>query len=206
MKSLDKIIGLQADEEIVQVVKHYFLIIVPHLIIGFLILLLDFFLLFYFITLGWWGWIIFSLIIFLVGFYMFRLVFLWNRNLIIVTNKRLIDYERSSFFNQLISDFPYPKIKNITGQRKGFWQTVFGFGDLRIDLTDRNQPFELYNLYQPFKLLELINEKINKRQITTSEAAEEQIGEIINKIQALPDEQKKIALERITVNFSQKNE
>jgi len=160
MKKISKVLKLKEDEKVIRVIRHYFFVVIPSLVVSTLIVFMDFFLMFYFFSLGWWGTVMFFSILFIAVFYIIRLLFLWNRNLIIVTNKRLIDLESSGFFKKLVTDFPFKKIKNVTLDVNGIIRRIFRYGDIKLDIEAQPLGFRLYNIKKPAEILELINMQI----------------------------------------------
>ena len=160
-----KDIKLGENEEVIKVVRHHLIIIIPHLVICFLILVLAFFLIYPLFLQGWWGIVAFFAIIFFVLFYIFRLIFLFRHNTLIITNKRLIDHERVSFFEQYIDEFPYSKIKEAKAIKKGIFPTIFKYGNLRLILDNDIAPFELYKIGQPLLLQDEINRLIKMKDV-----------------------------------------
>jgi len=165
MEKLD----LKQNEVVVKEIFHHPMIVIPHLIISFLILVLDFFLMYWLFLHGWWGVALFVSVILIIIFYVFRLLFLYRRNNFIITNERLIDFEQPSFFERIKNELPLCKIKSVEAKKRGLLATIFNFGNLVIYIHDYVAPLELYKISHPddvqaelLKLLEQEEEQMKE--------------------------------------------
>jgi len=174
MRNKIKGIKLNENEEIIKMVRHHSSIVVPHLAICFLIVALDFFLMYYLFMQGWWGLILFFTVIVIVFLYIVRLVFLFKKNKLIITNQRLIDFEQASFLDKVITDFPYSKIKSIDATVKGVGPALWKYGNLKILLYDDVAPYEFFKIPQAKALEDEIKKRIEKQEknIEQAEAAD----------------------------------
>lgn len=152
---------LEENEKIVRVVYHHPEIIIPNLVICALILLTDFFLMYFLFLQGVPGIIIFSVIILVVCFYLFRLVFLYKTNKFILTSKRLLDLEQTGFFELRINSIPYKKISSVEVIMKGLGSSLFKYGNLKIKFGKPRQVIELYKISHPVLVQSLLNEHLS---------------------------------------------
>ena len=76
----------------------------------------------------------------------------------IVTNERLIDFTQTSLVNQKISETPLSVIQDATGQVKGFWGTVLGYGDVLVQTAGEAANFHMKRVPMPNKLASRIME------------------------------------------------
>lgn len=192
-------IKLKDGEKIIRIVRHHPIIIVPHLVICFIILVLDFFLMYYLFLQGWWGVVLFGAVIFLVAFYCLRIFFLYRRNKIIVTNERLIDVEQSGFFEKYLTDVPFLNIKGVEARIKGVFPTIFRFGSLKITLNEDIAPFEFYKISHPAEVQEVINSLLGRIGETKKEiqVKNDPIAFILAEIKMLSRRQKREVITRI---------
>jgi len=77
-------------------------------------------------TFGYSIWLLLLWIIFFVEWTDYYL------DMLVVTNKRLIDIEQKGFFNREITSFFFAQIQDITVETRGVVRTLFHFGDLHI--------------------------------------------------------------------------
>jgi hypothetical protein len=149
MEFLAKGISLEQGEKIVGSVKHHFSIILPSLAVCTLILVLDFFMLYYLFLQGWKGVLVFFAVFTFSILYSFKMFFLLSRNKVIVTSKRLIDCEQRGFFDRSFFEIPKDLVIRSGYSQKGIVATMLNYGNLQIMLKRRNRPFEIYKVARP---------------------------------------------------------
>lgn len=187
-----KDVELKENEKVVKVVRHHAIIVVPHIVISFLILVFDFFLMYYLFLQGWWGVTLFVLIIVMVAFYIFRLFFLYKKNKFIITDQRIIDFEQVTFFEKYINDFKYSKIKEIKVEAKGLFPAIFRYGNIKLILRQDVAPYELYKIPTPINLQSQINNLIlreNQKQIKQGKTTDP-VALVMAEVSLLPREKK----------------
>ncbi|PIR94555.1 hypothetical protein COT97_00760 [Candidatus Falkowbacteria bacterium CG10_big_fil_rev_8_21_14_0_10_39_11] len=179
MKVLLKKINWQDDEKIVLISKHSGYVVLPHVTISVLIILLDFFLMFYFITFGLGGLIIFLVVLGISIGYLFKIMHLWQSNLICLTNQRLIDVQQSKIGKPIIKFVALSKIKNISVDYKSWKQKIFKYGQLKLVIEKLSKPYVIYNHKQPEKILEAINAQIYKSNNPTEDLSDGEVDEAV---------------------------
>jgi uncharacterized membrane protein YdbT with pleckstrin-like domain len=154
---------LSENERIIKVVYHHPEIIAPNLALCFLILLLNFFLMYFFFLQGLWGMIVFFVALALVGFYVFRLFFLYRTNKFILTNRRLVDFEQTGLFKKNITSLDYVKIDGVEVVVRGVLANIFKYGNLRLIIKNNGRPLELYKIAHPLAVQQIINDNLGKK-------------------------------------------
>ena len=157
LKSAVKGFALRDNEKILKVVRHAPPVIFPHVFICFLILILDFFLMYYLFLQGWWGVVLFGGVVAVVAFYVLRTVFLFRANRFVVTNRRIVDVEQVGVFEKFINEFSFAKVIEAKATVKGVWPTIFHYGDLHLSLRDDLGAYELYKIPAPLELQNMLN-------------------------------------------------
>ncbi len=154
--------NLREGERIKKLVKHHRIVLIPGLVISFLILVLDFFLFFWLMLQGWWGMALFTAVIFAVVFNVSRLMFLFNNNLLIITDQRILDFEQVGFFKKFTNEFGFYEINKAHSVTKGVFGTIFRYGSLKLDLRNKTNDFEIFKVPKPDKLQSVINELVER--------------------------------------------
>ncbi len=54
-------------------------------------------------------------------------------DIIIVTNKRVVDIIQEGLFDRKITEIPLLRVQDVTGEIKGFFQTLFGYGNVVVE-------------------------------------------------------------------------
>lgn len=97
-------------------------------------LLGPFFFLFPLLHFRAWGALAFVALLIIGALLTVRFLMLLSLNALIVTKRRLIDVEQRGLFHRVISECPYGKVEEVTVVKRGVLPTVFGYGDVRIEV------------------------------------------------------------------------
>ncbi len=160
-EAIIKKVSLKAGEEIVAVVRHFGLTFWPKILVAAFFIIAPFFFLFPLFKWGPWGVAIFLLPIALGVFYAVRTFVLWYYNSFIITNRRVIDIDQRGFFERIVSEAVYENIKDVSYRRKGVWQTIFRYGDIRIQIVDTEIGLEIKNVRAPEDVQRLISDLLH---------------------------------------------
>ncbi len=90
----------------------------------------------------WIGWAVIGVLLFVYR------ILQWYLDAWIVTNNAVIKQEWHSLFDQNTSKIEYGNIEGVSNQIKGFWGTIFRFGNLQIDHMSGN-PILLKDVASP---------------------------------------------------------
>jgi len=152
-----KKINPKAGEEIIAVVRHFGLTFWPQILAVALLIILPFFLLFPFFKWGYFGVALFLFLIFLGIIYALRTAVVWYYNAFVITNQRIVDIDQRGFFERIVSEAVYEKIQDVSYRRKGIWQTIFRYGNVRIQTAGADVGLEIRNVRSPGRVQELIS-------------------------------------------------
>lgn len=151
-------IQLKEHERIITTVRRYGLTYFWH---GFLVALLigsSFFFMFWLFAHDWWGQTLFGLDTGIGFLLLLRAIFLWQKNLFIITTHRVIDIDQRGFFDKIISEIPYDQIEGVSGRIKGVFGTIFRYGEINIQTGAGKVQICLQKIKQPVALQQQINE------------------------------------------------
>lgn len=137
-------------------VRHYVLTMWLEILASFLLLTLPFFFIFPLFKLGYWGVGIFLALIMLGIIYTLRTIAVWYYNTFVITNKRIIDIDQRGFFERIVSEASYDKVQDVSWRRKGIWQTIFRYGNIRIQIVNSSMGLEIRNIRNPEKVHQTI--------------------------------------------------
>lgn len=127
-----------------------------------LFLLGPFFLLFPLLRLGAVGVMLFTGGITFGVLLLVRLLFLLERNMLRITNQRLIDIDQHGFFRKTVSETPLDKVEDVSFSIGGVRQTVFRFGTVHIETAGSQANVEVRNVAQPESVHAAIMEAIRQ--------------------------------------------
>lgn len=185
--SLEKKIQLRPNEEIDLIVRRSGAIFTWRYILSFAILFSTAFYLFWLLAQGWWGMVIVGLG-FVVGIYIiFHAWFFWKNNMLVVTTERVVDINRLSWFEELISAAAYNDIKDIYLHRKGVFASIFNYATVVIESKSQRALLELPAVAEPEKILALVLDKIDqsesRRGLLKKQAVYDRFLEIIPELE-----------------------
>ncbi|MFZ5363872.1 MAG: hypothetical protein ACOZAG_00045 [Patescibacteria group bacterium] len=161
MEGINKKISLKAGEEVISVVRHYGLTLLPKILAVLLLFVSPFFFIFPLFKWGYLGVGIFLLPILLGAFYAARIFIFWYYNAFIITNRRVIDIDQRGFFERIVSEADFSEIKDVSHRRKGIWQTVFRYGDVKIQISDTDIGLGIKNVHAPENVQQLISDLLH---------------------------------------------
>ncbi len=81
-------------------------------------------------------------------------------DILILTNKHIIDVEQKGLFSRELSAFRLDKIQDVTAEANGMIQTVLSFGTIHIQTAGEDQDFIVRGIPKPFET----KHKISKQQ------------------------------------------
>jgi len=82
-------------------------------------------------------------------------------DILIVTNKRILDIEQKGIFNREIATLRLSKIQDVTTEVSGFIATFFNFGDIHIQTAGQQREFIVKNIFKPEKARIAVNDAID---------------------------------------------
>ncbi len=106
----------------------------------------------------WWGIILFVLPIVLSLLLLFKTIFVWQRNILIITTHRLVDIDQKGFFHKEISRVSYDQVEDVAGSIKGFWGTIFRYGNVIIQTGNGKVEVIVDRIKQPVQIQDEIQE------------------------------------------------
>lgn len=154
--------GQHADEKVILIEKQHPWVLVKMIgvIVGVGLIVFFFFLFFHLAQISW---IILALAAVFLVFYLFGRIFIYNNNLFILTDQRIIYINQTNLFNRKVSETELNKIYNISYEIKGIIKSLLNFGDIQISTAgDEKSLINLQNFENPHFIYEKINERQKK--------------------------------------------
>lgn len=103
-------------------------------------------------------------------------VYIWKRNVLIVTNQRVIRHDQHGLFNTTVTELLYQDIADISFRKKGMSAMVGGYGTIVIrTLGDRKLVFD--RVPNPERIVERINQ-IRLGNRAPEQASHERISQV----------------------------
>ena len=133
-KKLIKNLDLGEGEEVKMVVRRYPLIYWWQILLVLILLLLPFFLLFPLFQWEMWGPAIFAILLSIGILGLLRLYILLYFNCLVVTNRRLVDFDQRGPLDRTVSEAGLERIDDLNYRRKGIFQTLLNYGTLQYSI------------------------------------------------------------------------
>lgn len=148
---------LRENEKLIKVVRHHksSLSGVWSLSAGlvFLFLFVLFYLKFNFFGYGWQA---FSVLTFILALVCLGKLYIWQNDVLYITNQRVIRNEQSGLFNKTVTEILYQDVHEITFNKKGLTSIMNNYGDLVIRTPSENK-IVFDKIPDPEKVVEIIN-------------------------------------------------
>lgn len=130
-----------------------------------LFILLPFFLMSLLFSWGGAGLIIFGALLLFALFFLLKLLVLWQKNVFLITDKRIVLIRQYGFFDKQVSEMNLNEIQNIAYRVKGLKQTLFNFGSLRIQKINNPGVLFVSDVPKPEKLQQALLKFRQKQSI-----------------------------------------
>ncbi|MBT3817345.1 MAG: hypothetical protein HOE80_01075 [Candidatus Magasanikbacteria bacterium] len=151
-------IRLKRNEAIVLEIRRYGLTYIFPVILGIVCFSVAAFFLFWFMEHDWWGITLLGILV-VMGLFIFLKTWLhWARNKTIITTHRIVDIDKPSLFQEIVSEVPYDKIEDTTGKIRGMLGTIFRYGSVEIITGNEEATVILDRVKQPARIQQQINE------------------------------------------------
>lgn len=93
------------------------------------------------------------------------LLCLWNSNIVIVTNQRVMVINLPTPINRKVTEVPLTNIQDISFESAGILETIFGFGDVLLQTAgSKSNDIILKDLEAPYDVQQLISEAMKKQK------------------------------------------
>lgn len=143
-------------EEILEIVRPAWIAYLPMGVVGTLLTLLPFFLLFYLFRWHERGVLAFLVLLAIGAGVLARTIFLARRNGVLMTRERIVDVEQRGLFHKVVSDTPYAKIEESRYEQRGPLAMMFGYGTVVIQTQGAGADIEIRYARDPKRLHEMI--------------------------------------------------
>ncbi|MFA6512469.1 MAG: PH domain-containing protein [Patescibacteria group bacterium] len=169
--------NLKEGEEVIAIVRPFWLTMGFPLFLAGLLIVIDVFLFAWLVQFGGWGLFGFFLVLLLGALWAIRSWIVWSLNAFILTNERLVDVDQKGFFHRTVSEATLSKIQDVSFSVGGPWQTMFQYGNVIVQTAGAKNNLELEGVHHPEQVQELVTklqqtvqqEMHNEDDLTASE-------------------------------------
>jgi len=75
-----------------------------------------------------------------------------------ITTDRIINREQNGLFNRVVSELDLKRVQDVTAEQKGFFATIFYYGDVYIQSAGVKERFVFEQISQPYKIAKTIQQ------------------------------------------------
>ncbi len=191
---LEKKIKLGEKEKISHVIHRYWLTYFWSWFGIAILFATPFFFMFWLFQHGQWGQMLFVVPIVLAVIWLIHTLYIWQKNALVITTDRIIDIEQRGIFEKVISDISLEDIEDVAGKIKGFWGTMFRYGNTMIEASEGRIKIVAEKVKYPEDLQRHIK-KMKKQYL--DKGAKELRGDLVHAIREKIHELELEELERI---------
>lgn len=172
--------NLKEGEELIEIVRRFYISYLWQALVALIFILLPFFLIFPLFRWGWPGIIIFFALLIFGIIFGIRQTLIYFLNALVITDQRIIDFDQRGLFNRVVSEATYEKIQDVSFSIKGIWQTLYHYGDLRIQTAGNHITLEICDIANPQR----VQDRIVDLQSQVPEPAAENLSaaELLNMV------------------------
>ena len=149
---------LKDNEEIIEMFRTYGLFIVLPVAIGLILALAPWFFFVRLYDLGSAGMAVFVLSQTVGWLLIIKTLYIWRRNLLVVTTLRIIDVNQKSIFNRTISEVGYDMMQNVTYEVDGVLATILNYGNLIFETIGSDTAYVFKRVKSPVRIQNIVIE------------------------------------------------
>lgn len=164
--TIEKIINNKDYEKVVESVRRHFITFVPNLIFFFFLMLIPFGL-YFLISNIFPAWLTepmsYTLLVLLASVYYLSIMLFFYTSFIefyldihIITNDRMVDINQISIFARKIAEVDLYQIQDASSDVKGFFGTIFNYGNVDVQTAGSVPKFSMENAPDPHRLRRVI--------------------------------------------------
>lgn len=158
MFHIEDILQLKDREEVRHVTRRHVLTMFPPLLLALILIVAPFFLMFPLFSWGLIGVALFFVAVLIGIATALRTLLLWDADILIVTNLRLVDVDQRGIFSRSVSEAPLDAIQDVSWSRTGLIQTLFRMGSLKVQTAGATANIEAKDIPHAEAVHELIND------------------------------------------------
>jgi hypothetical protein len=125
-------------------------------------------------------------LLFIVGIFLYGFID-YYLDVYIITNERIVDIKQTGFFRREINELHLREVQDVSARVKGFFPTIFHFGDIFIQTAGERENFIFVSIPHPYtiskKIIDLHQAQIEKDYLRLK-------GESKSELKKEPEEEK----------------
>lgn len=158
MFHIEDVLLLKDGEQVKAFTRRHVITLFPGLLLALVLIVLPFFLLFPLFSWGIPGVALFAIAILAGMCITIRTLLLWDADVLIVSNFRIVDVDQKGLFTRIVSEAPITSVQDVSWEKKGFLETFFRIGSVRIQTAGGGVTITAVRIPHPQEIHELIND------------------------------------------------
>ncbi|HWQ99654.1 MAG TPA: PH domain-containing protein [Candidatus Methylomirabilis sp.] len=171
MFKLEHVLLLKEDESVRGITKRHGLALLPGLGLALLLIVAPFFFLFPLFRTGPAGVVVFSVVVLVGIFVAVRSFVMWDGDVFIVTDLRIVDVDQKGLFSRTVSEVKLTDIQDVSWSKSGLIDAVFNVGNLKIQTSSGALVIEAAFIPRPQDLHSLVNDLRHAGRSSVTDAA-----------------------------------
>lgn len=148
--------GQKDDERVISVFHKHWISFIKPIVIFLPFFVISLIILIYQSQLGV-GFLMVGFVIFVGALsYLLYNYLIWNWDVYILTDQRVIDIDQKSLFHKVVSEASLNNIQDTTFETKGMWQTMFNYGKVNILTASSGANIEFEDVNKPEEVMGVI--------------------------------------------------
>ncbi len=189
-------VELHSNEEVKRVLRQHPRFIVSKLTFSAILLSAPLYLFVPLMGLKWFGSSVFGISLFAALLFALRSWVKHRGTLLIITNQRVIDVERRSFFDKIVSEVPYESLSDVSYRSRGLFETLTGAGTITFQMIGGKDNVAFPNLADPSSVQKQVMELRIAHSHGTPEVNDPVEG-VINTVKTLSPTEKRAVLSSV---------
>lgn len=158
MPKLEEVIQLKEDEEVRAITRRHGITIVPPLALALLLIVAPFFFLFPLFSTGPAGVMVFAVGIVVGGIIALRTLVMWDGDIIIVTNRRIVDVDQKGVFARTVNEIAFENIQDFSWSKSNILDQILNIGNFKARSASGSLTIEARYIPRPQDLQNLLND------------------------------------------------
>ncbi len=158
--------NLKSGETLIRIIRRDLLASFGPVSLAILLVLLDFFLLAWFVRHGPWGVFGFLVLLIMALLIGIRSLVEWRLNALLLTSERIIHVFQKGFFTRTVSETIFEQVTDVRFSVKGPFQTVFNLGAVEVQTAGQGENLRLEGVRQPPQVQAFITDLLRRSRQT----------------------------------------
>lgn len=158
MPKLEDVIQLKEDEQVKALARRHGITLVPLLLLALVMIVTPFFFLFPLFGSGPAGIVVFLAVVTSGILIAFRSFIMWDGDLLIITNQRIVDVDQQGIFSRTVNEITYNNIQDLSWSKGSVLDYVLRIGTVRMRSDSGSMTIEAKHVAHPKALQNLIND------------------------------------------------